>query len=665
MEQRPNEQELLAMLAGVDPGQQGIIPPEMSIPSGGRVLRAGGEGAMPGWGEVKERGPVPGDIPPEMQTPRAPQAAPERAMKRKPVNTKDEDETIERCYTLFEEFRSAYASEWERQDKNEKIYRCEHWEMMRRGGPDEDPGIEPVTPLVQSIVENIQADLMDGFPDAVIRPEDPRFNDVADIIGAVISQNHDAQNFREEYRRMVHDLLVNGWCVSETGYDSHAYSNIGMAFTRYVNIRNILFDPEVENVQDGRAVFKIQRVTVKRLEELYPEFEGQFEADIYELLGEHDPKIKKDDTKDLLLLEYWWREYDKKNECYRVHMAKCAGHKLLEDSRRVKPEGYYSDGSYPFDVTTDHRRKGGPLGLGIADAFGVTQMVTDLMDQIVVKNTIMASKNKMLVARSAGFDAEDLQDWDKEVHVGDQLNGVTWMPTPPLQAHILNYIQLMRQTARDESGANDFSRGNTASGVTAASAIAALQEASGKRSRMLKDQLHASYKEAVRKEIVFEREYNILPRHVLIVKNGEEQPMTFNAAMLSAESETGVDVPIEFMISVKVETQRQWQVQTHNELMLQLAQTGALDPMMLIGNMIFEGKESILKQIADKQKEQAEAAMAQQAMAAEQGGGGPSPEEQQAAEAQAQAEQAMAQLPDPSALANAGGQAQPSRVMGQ
>ena len=643
MERRPNEQELMALLAGVEPGQEGMIPPEMM-----------------------ERGPVPGDIPQEMQTPREAPPAEQPKRRREPrKTTKDEDELIGRCYELFEEFRSAYVAEWARQDRNEKIYRCEHWEEMRDGDETSDL-LEPVTPLVQSIVENIQADLMDGFPDAVIRAEDPRYNDVADVVNALIAQNHDAQNFRAEYRKMCHDLLVNGWCVSETGYDAHAYNNIGMAFTRYVNIRNILFDPEVENIQDGRAVFKIQRMTIKRLEEMYPEYEGRFESDVYDLMEERDGKIQKDPTKDLLMIEYWWREYDPEIEGFRVHMAKVAGHLLLEDSRRAKPEGYFSAGVYPFVVTTEHRRKGGPLGHGLADSFGVIQKITDKLDQIIVKNTIMAAKGKMLVDRSSGFDPEDLQDWSKEVHIGNSLGGVTWMQMPPLPAHILQYVQLLRQTARDESGANDFSRGNTASGVTAASAIAALQEASGKRSRMIKDQLHESYKEAVKMEIVFEREFNVLPRHVLVVHGGEEIPMTFESAMLSHVTDSGVEVPIDWMVDIEVETQRQWQVQTHNELMIQLLQMGIFDPQMLLENMIFEGKEAVLKQISDRQKQQAEQAAMMQAMQAAGGGqGGPSPEEQQAAEAQTQAEQAVQNLPDPKALAQAGGASQGSIVMRQ
>ena len=130
--------------------------------------------------------------------------------------------------------------------------------------------------------------------------------------------------------------------------------------------------------------------------------------------------------------------------------------------------------------------------------------------------------------------------------------------------------------------------------------------------------------------------------------------MTFESSMLSRMSDSGVEIPIEFFISIKVETQRQWQVQTHNELMLQLAQLRILPPDMLIENMIFEGKQGILKQMADRTK------------GAQQGAQPASPEEAQAQAAQAQAEQAMANLPVPDELAQAAsGQAQPSIVMGQ
>ena len=198
--------------------------------------------------------------------------------------------------------------------------------------------------------------------------------------------------------------------------------------------------------------------------------------------------------------------------------------------------------------------------------------------------------------------------------------------------------------------------------LTAASAIAALQEASGKRSRMINRQLHEAYKEAVRLEIEFEREYNLLPRQVLVVRQGQQIPMTFEAAMMKRLSDTGVEVPIEFFISIKVEQERRWQAVTQNELMIQLLQMGILTPQQAIEQMVFDGKDAVLKSMAEEQQRQAEAMMAKAEAEQEQG---PSPEEEQAMAAQAQAEQQMANLPNPEALAQAAGTPEQSIVMGQ
>ena len=92
----------------------------------------------------------------------------------------------------------------------------------------------------------------------------------------------------------------------------------------------------------------------------------------------------------------------------------------------------------------------------------------------MLKNAFMASRNKLLVTQSSGFDEEDLKDWSKEVHRGESLNGITWFSTPPLPSYLLGYIGRIREDIKEESGANDSSRGNFRQGVTAASAIQAL-----------------------------------------------------------------------------------------------------------------------------------------------------------------------------------------------
>lgn len=537
-----------------------------------------------------------------------------------------EEEFVAKAYELFEEFNTAYESEWTRLNTNEKLYLGKHWEDM---GSDDD--IQPMTPVIQSTCENIKSDLMDNYPEAIIQPESSLDREIAEVVNALVKQNHDAMGYMKEYRNVAHDLVVGGYCVQEVGYDPKANRGIGGAFIRYVNNHNILFDPQVTDVQDGRAVFKIAPRTINWLEQRYPDKQGKFQQDEYKL--EEDTQLKYDKTKSVLQIEYWWREYSETEERWLVHMALLAGRQLLEDSRIEKPEGYFSVGEYPFVVTPFIRRKNSVLGYGIPDSFGAQQKYSDKLDQIALKNAAMSSHNKLLNTEASGFDSDDLRDWSKDVHTGANLNGVTWFPTPPLPAYIVQMPGVMRQVIKEESGANDFSRGNTASGVTAASAIAALQEMSSKRSRMIAQQLHEAFKQAVRYEIEFEREFNVLPREVLLTVDGQQKTATFESAMMTRHTQNGNDVPIEFFISIKVQRENRWYVTAHNELILQMVQMGVVQPAQAAELMIFEGKEELLNKSRQQQMV-------------------PDPAMEQAAMEQAVLDEEMAQLPQPELMNN-------------
>ena len=75
----------------------------------------------------------------------------------------------ERAYRLFDEFRSAYRQEWLRLENNERIYRGDHWYDVPVTDEHEP---RPVTPIIQSTVENVSADLMDQVPEVFIEPQD-------------------------------------------------------------------------------------------------------------------------------------------------------------------------------------------------------------------------------------------------------------------------------------------------------------------------------------------------------------------------------------------------------------------------------------------------------------------------------------------------------------
>ena len=520
---------------------------------------------------------------------------------------------ISEIYKLFDEYVSAYKAEWDRLDKNERLYIGDHWHDIPLNDPNEP---RPVTPIIQSTIENIKADLMDNYPEAIITPEQPEFTEIATVLREIIQQNHDACDFKTEWNTLAHDLGVAGYLITETSYDTELNNGLGGARTRAVDPRGIMFDPlSVKDIQEGRGVFKFTPKPRKWMEKQYPD--AHFEDDtLVDDSTREDEYVKRDTAKQLILIEYWWREYSQETGRFSVHMVKLAGRQILEDSRKTKPEGMYNHGRYPFVLRRLFPRRGSVLGLGYCDSFGNTQLYINKMDQIVMKNAMMTSHNKLLVTGSSGFDVNDLRDWSKEVHKGENLNGVTWFSTPPLPPYILNYIADMRNSIKEESGTNDFSRGTAGGGVTAASAIAALQEASSKRSRMAAAVMKEAYKETVRLEIEVEREYNALPRQVYYTENGEEKSATFRKELMFYTTELGNELPVEFMISIKVQKENQWTIVAHNELILQMVQLGVIQPAQAVELMIFEGKEDVLKKTAEGQQIPPEL-MAQQQMAQE------------------------------------------------
>ncbi|MEG1548319.1 MAG: hypothetical protein RR232_06130 [Clostridia bacterium] len=507
------------------------------------------------------------------------------------------EQQTQQAYDLFNEFREAYMGEWERLDKCERIYHGEHW----YGIPERDKNEpRPVTPVIQSTIESVRADLMDQSPDAIIIADDPKYDSIAELLTAVVRENHTRLNYNAEYANLAHDLLVGGYMVQETGYDATLNNGLGGAFIRHVDTRNIMLDPCATQIGDCRAVFKFTPYPREWFLQHYPTQAQEMEADTFTVRRLRDEVLLAQDHDSILLIECWRRIYDKARERYTVHMEKYAGHRLLEDSRNVKSEGYFCHGEYPFIITALFPRKGSCLGYGFVDMFETQQRFSDKLDQIVLKNALMASHNKLLITGASGFDVDDLRDWSKEVHKGENLNGVTWFPTAPLPAYMIQYIRSIREGIKEESGANDFSRGTTMGGVTAAAAIAALQEMSSKRSRMAARAMHGAFEAAVRQEIEIEREFTVFPRGVRTA----DQSRQFSSDMLTVKTRLGNELPLEFSISVKAQRENRFSVAAHNEAIIKLVQTGMVTPDVGLELMLFDGKAQAVTLMRKKRDEQ-------------------------------------------------------------
>ncbi len=503
-------------------------------------------------------------------------------------NTSPSSPEALRLYELFREFYDAYSGERARIQKCDSIYRGDHWFDVPVKDINEP---RPVTPVIQSTIENIRADLDDYVPDAVITADSAEYDALATEMTHIVRENHLRCAYDEEFRLITHDLLVGGYAVQEVGFDPDAQGGCGGAYIRRVDIRQIMFDPLVSDMQEGRAVFKFTRRTRDWFAARYPDKAELMEDDLTYADAESDGLMTPRYDKCVLLIECWLREYDAKAKKNRVHMVLMAGGQILEDTRVSSPEGCYAHGRYPFVLTRLFPREGSSLGFGFVDMFETAQRYSDKLDQIVMKNALLASHNKLLVTGASGFEPDDLRDWSKEVHKGDNLNGVTWFSTAPLPAYLIGYINDMRDTIKEESGSNEWSRGMTNYGVVSGTAISALQEKSSKRARMAAKSLHTAFREAVEQELELEREFSLGLRCLGDLMREGDINKAQQVESAARELMNMQRMPVAIRVTVRVQKETGFSQLTHNDTVFRLVETGMITPQVGLELLMFEGKE--------------------------------------------------------------------------
>ena len=298
-------------------------------------------------------------------------------------------------------------------------------------------------------------------------------------------------------------------------------------------------------------------------------------------------------------------------------MLQIAGGQLLENSYIEKPEGYFMHGMYPFVCTPLYKIKGSPFGYGIVDMFKNPQQYSDKINQILLKNALTAGTNRILVQKGSA-DLDEIRDFSKQIIEVSNIGGITWFQDRPLPAFLMNYMINMQNGIKEEAGSNDFSRGNTTGGVTAASAITALMDASSKRSRKEAQVIHNGFAQAVRMELEVEREFETETRTVEITVMGEKQSLSVQEGFFK-DVQNGYDkLPVEFRVSIKPARESRFTKLSNNELILQIMtmyQGRTINPAILMEAMDFEGKDIVLEKLKASQQQSIEALQGQLAEA--------------------------------------------------
>ncbi len=520
------------------------------------------------------------------------------------------DDFVGAIYALYDQFRQdKFDNEWQRLEENTKIYNGDHWSTFGHDNPDNQFLPRPSIPTITSAIENLKADYNDEFPEAVIDEESVHSERLAKVLTTVVREELDICAFEQAYGEKVHDLLQDGWGCWEVGYDPDMNMGMGGSYIRCVMNKNFMCDPHVKDLQDGRACFKIDVKPKYWFKQHYPEQFALMSKDEDAKDTNHENKTDKtrpSNDRTFMLLECWVRLYNADKKRHEIHFVKVAGHQLLENSADAYPDGYYAHGVYPFVVTALYPQRGTELGIGLVDMFKDAQRYSDKAMQIILANLYRAAKPRLLLDKNYVDDPNDALDFTKEVIFmrGNIGNAYAWQQPQPLPNTAFTSVDFLTGTIKNESGTNDQSRGQTGAGVTAASAITALQEMSTKRSRMGAQRLQHSFRRAVVMLLDVLREKSIVPRNIEITIDGKPEAVAFDNKWFDQQMQTSDGTTVVPFITVKSARQTRFNKMAHNELVLQMMQVtqGQTDPVIMLEAFESDDKEAILDTIRKAQR---------------------------------------------------------------
>lgn len=267
-------------------------------------------------------------------------------------------------------------------------------------------------------------------------------------------------------------------------------------------------------------------------------------------------------------------------------MAKHSTHYLIEcpfhhwyEGCKLCCEGVQENSSIHLAFESPEARRKYMKDICYIDIAKDAQAYIDRGNQAIMKNMLANAAPRHFIRNDGGVNEEEYTDLSKDlIHVDGNLGQDSIMP---VQGKPLNniYVQVIKDKIdelKETTGNRDISTGGTSSGVTAASAIAAMQEAGSKLSRDSNKSAYRSFRKLCLMAIELIRQFYDLPRCFRIMgENGTARYVQYSNAGIAPQAqgmEFGTDmgfrIPL-FDIEITAQKQSPYSKMAQNELALQ------------------------------------------------------------------------------------------------
>lgn len=520
------------------------------------------------------------------------------------------EEDVREAIVLLKKYKEGKATLDRKIRANEEWWKLRHWGVVESEEMKKKKGMtQPTSAWLHNSINNKHADMMDNYPEPTVLAREESDDETAKILTAILPVVLEYNKYEEAYNDCAWYKLKQGTSVKKIVWDPRKNNGLGDIHIAKMDLLNLFWEPGINKIQESANLFHVELVDNNILRQQYPDLD----------LGGNDIMVTKYiseesiDTSDKTYVVDWY--YKKDNGVKEIlHYCKFVNETILyasENDPDYVESGYYDHGMYPYVFDVMFPEEGSPAGFGYIDIMKDPQLYIDKLDQVILDSSIKASKARYLSKDSGGINEEEFNDWTKEiVHYSGNPDDIQPIQpvTPP--SICVSVKEEKINELKETSGNRDFSQGSTQSGVTAATAIAALQEAGSKLSRDMIRATYRAYMDECYMVIELIRQFYDEPRKFRILgEKGEQKFQKFdNGAMLPQNDgpEMGVDVgerlPV-FDVTVSAAKKSTYSRMSQNELALQFYDKGFFAPgnadasLACLDMMEFDGKDKIIQKI--------------------------------------------------------------------
>lgn len=517
---------------------------------------------------------------------------------------------IRKATEILQKYKGGKARLEQKIIANEEFWKLKQWQYMNDGKND----FKPASAWLFSCIQSRYSDAMDSYPTCNFLPRQKDDETEALKLSNIVPIVLDHNEYEDTYSDIVWYTLKHGGSIQAVMWDGSKNNGLGDIAIKKVDLLNFFWEPGITDLQESANIFVTDLVDNDLLIQRYPQCENR--------LGSNTATVSKyryDDNvdttnKSLVIDWYYHTEYNGRKALHYVKYVDDIVLYATENEPEMMERGLYDHTMYPFVSMALYPIEGSIIGYGLTDIGKDTQISIDKINKSIVDNAVVGSKPRFFVRGDGAVNELEYADLSKDfIHINGNVDNDNIRPveTKNLPTIYVNVLQNKVEELKFITSNQDVNNGSTQSGVTAASAIAALQESAGKNARSSNKVFHRAFKEVCYQVVELIRQFYDIPRTFRIIpdtmgtqyvdysNNGiKPQPMQ------TAGIQTGFRVP-QFDIEVTTEKANPYKKMENNELALSFYNAGFFNPQMAdqalacVEMMDFQQKDDVIAKIRE------------------------------------------------------------------